>query len=143
MKTTTIILSSLALGVLSMPALADGRREHNGGHDNRGHYDARRGHYDAHRSVRPKTSVSFSFNSGYPAHYRPHYRPHYVRPVHYVHYRQPVVVVQQPQTIMLSQNGNGYCREYQSTVNIGGRLQRTYGTACQQPDGSWSLLAPL
>lgn len=30
-----------------------------------------------------------------------------------------------------------YCREYQTTVTIGGRTERMYGTACHQPDGSW------
>ncbi len=33
-----------------------------------------------------------------------------------------------------------YCREYQTMVTIGGREQRAYGTACQQPDGSWQVV---
>lgn len=33
-----------------------------------------------------------------------------------------------------------YCREYTRTVNIGGRLQDAYGTACLQPDGSWMIV---
>lgn len=33
-----------------------------------------------------------------------------------------------------------YCREYQSTIHVGGRLQQGYGTACQQPDGSWRVV---
>jgi surface antigen len=33
-----------------------------------------------------------------------------------------------------------YCREYQQTVIIEGREQRSYGTACRQPDGSWKLM---
>ncbi len=37
------------------------------------------------------------------------------------------------------QSGNSYCREYTQTVNIGGRAERAYGTACRQPDGSWQL----
>ncbi len=37
------------------------------------------------------------------------------------------------------QAGN-YCREYQTTVTIGGRPQQAYGTACRQPDGSWKVL---
>ncbi|MHB8764921.1 MAG: RT0821/Lpp0805 family surface protein [Deferrisomatales bacterium] len=32
-----------------------------------------------------------------------------------------------------------YCREYQTTAQIGGRTERAYGTACRQPDGSWQL----
>ncbi len=35
---------------------------------------------------------------------------------------------------------NAYCREYQTTVVIDGREQSAYGTACQQPDGSWKVI---
>ena len=36
------------------------------------------------------------------------------------------------------QAANGqYCREYTTTVVIGGRSERAHGTACLQPDGSW------
>ena len=30
-----------------------------------------------------------------------------------------------------------YCREYTTTVRIGGEPKQAYGTACRQPDGSW------
>ncbi|MGF1612881.1 MAG: RT0821/Lpp0805 family surface protein [Gammaproteobacteria bacterium] len=33
-----------------------------------------------------------------------------------------------------------YCREFQQTVRIGGKLEQAYGTACRQPDGSWKML---
>lgn len=33
-----------------------------------------------------------------------------------------------------------YCREFQQTVEIGGRMEQAYGTACQQPDGSWQVI---
>lgn len=33
-----------------------------------------------------------------------------------------------------------YCREFQQTVTIGGREERAYGVACQQPDGSWKIV---
>lgn len=33
-----------------------------------------------------------------------------------------------------------YCREYTRTVQIGGRTQDAYGTACQQSDGSWMIV---
>lgn len=33
-----------------------------------------------------------------------------------------------------------YCREYQQTVYVGGRQQSAYGTACQQPDGTWQIV---
>lgn len=37
------------------------------------------------------------------------------------------------------QAGN-YCREYQSTLSIGGQSEQAYGTACRQPDGSWKVV---
>ncbi len=35
---------------------------------------------------------------------------------------------------------NAYCREYQTTVTVGGREQSAYGTACRQLDGSWKVV---
>ena len=38
-------------------------------------------------------------------------------------------------------DANGaYCREFQQTINVGGQPQQGYGTACQQPDGSWKIV---
>ena len=37
------------------------------------------------------------------------------------------------------QSGGSYCREYQQTVTIDGKPERSYGTACRQPDGSWKV----
>jgi len=34
-----------------------------------------------------------------------------------------------------------YCREYVSTIVIGGEEQQGYGTACRQPDGSWLIVS--
>ena len=34
-----------------------------------------------------------------------------------------------------------YCREYQTTVRIGGRVRHAYGTACRQPDGQWKVVS--
>lgn len=33
-----------------------------------------------------------------------------------------------------------YCREYTTEVRINGRIETVYGTACQQPDGSWKAV---
>lgn len=33
------------------------------------------------------------------------------------------------------------CREFISTIIIGGREEQGYGTACRQPDGSWQLVS--
>jgi surface antigen len=32
-----------------------------------------------------------------------------------------------------------YCREFQQKVTIGGKTEKAYGTACQQPDGNWQI----
>ena len=32
-----------------------------------------------------------------------------------------------------------YCREYQQDIIVGGKPEKTYGTACRQADGSWQL----
>lgn len=37
---------------------------------------------------------------------------------------------------------DSYCREYTQRVRVGGHLQEGYGTACQQPDGSWRIEPP-
>lgn len=37
-------------------------------------------------------------------------------------------------------SAGAYCREYQSTVTVGGQVQEAYGTACRQPDGSWQII---
>jgi surface antigen len=47
----------------------------------------------------------------------------------------------QVQTVREGQTSSGaYCREYQHSVSVGGRIQEAYGTACQQPDGSWKVV---
>lgn len=33
-----------------------------------------------------------------------------------------------------------YCREYQSRARINGRMQTTYGTACQDNNGEWRIV---
>ena len=32
-----------------------------------------------------------------------------------------------------------YCREFQQNITVGGRTQTAYGTACQNPDGTWQV----
>lgn len=33
-----------------------------------------------------------------------------------------------------------YCREFRQTIEIGGKLEEGYGTACRRPDGSWQIM---
>ena len=43
-------------------------------------------------------------------------------------------------TRTIQHSGTGQiCREYQTTVTIGGREQQGYGTACQTADGDWRI----
>jgi hypothetical protein len=42
-----------------------------------------------------------------------------------------------PQTAAVPPPQN--CREYNAEVMIGGQPQPAFGTACQQPDGSWQI----
>ena len=37
-------------------------------------------------------------------------------------------------------NTGGYCREYQTVINVGGRQETAYGTACKQPNGDWKVV---
>lgn len=41
----------------------------------------------------------------------------------------------------LGYTNNDYCREYTRTIYVGGQAQQGYGTACQQPDGSWKIIS--
>lgn len=33
-----------------------------------------------------------------------------------------------------------YCREYSQTIEVGGKVEQAYGTACRQPDGTWKIV---
>ena len=38
-------------------------------------------------------------------------------------------------------SGSGlYCREFQQVITVGGQTETAYGTACQQPDGTWRIV---
>ncbi len=40
------------------------------------------------------------------------------------------------------QNRRGqYCREYTKEIQVGGRVQQAYGTACRMPDGQWQIVS--
>ena len=38
------------------------------------------------------------------------------------------------------QTPNGYCRDYQATVEIDGKQEKAAGRACRQPDGTWKVV---
>lgn len=64
----------------------------------------------------------------------PYYRP-YRRPPDVYYVPAPAPAAPAAPTVDKS-----YCREYQSTANIAGKTQKTYGAACRQPDGSWRII---
>lgn len=64
-------------------------------------------------------------------------------PVYYAYPPPPVAYPVPPPAAYSAPPPSGAsptCREYQSTVNIGGRSQTSVGTACLQPDGSWRIV---
>lgn len=34
-----------------------------------------------------------------------------------------------------------YCREYQQTITVGGKVEEAYGKACRQLDGTWKIIS--
>lgn len=38
-------------------------------------------------------------------------------------------------------NQGQYCREFSQTIQVDGRSERAYGTACRQPDGTWRIVS--
>lgn len=82
-------------------------------------------------------------SGGYTTYAAPYYTqtyvPNYVAPVEpeprVVYVQQPVVVTGGYVGVSEQQE----CREYSQTTRIGGRMQKTSGMACLQPDGTWQL----
>lgn len=107
-------------------------------------------------------SVYLGFNSGHyrpgPGYYHhPYYGPRYygprvvfVEPPPVVYGAPPLVVYVQPApnapldatpaSAPYRTSDGQYCREYQAQVMVNGAPQASYGTACQQPDGSWRVV---
>jgi hypothetical protein len=72
-----------------------------------------------------------------PAYYYP--PPVYYYPPPPTYYAPPPVAYAPPAAAPAPSLGE-HCREYQSSSTIDGRAQPTYGTACQQPDGTWRIV---
>lgn len=43
-----------------------------------------------------------------------------------------------PTTTYQASSGQ-YCREYEQTINVNGKSELAYGTACRQQDGTWRI----
>jgi hypothetical protein len=97
----------------------------------------------------PRSGIYFGF--GAPLFYPPpppmvvyRYAPPppvvYVTPPPQVVYASPPSVSAVPASPVYTDSWGRSCREYQTTVNVGGMAQPSYGTACLEPDGSWHIV---
>jgi hypothetical protein len=112
--------ASFGLALAASPAKADGWHRNDGWTLAYRYGDRRDRYWRGHRRGRTVVVVR-------PA---PVYAPPrvvYVQPA-------PQVVQAAPPPVQAS---GSYCREYTETVTIAGTVHTAYGTACQQPDGSW------
>ncbi len=105
-------------------------------------------------AARGSVSIGIGVGPVFPAY--GYYHPHrYYAPPVVMYAPPPVVVYDPPPAVVyapppslradpagpLYRSGDGrQCREYQSTVMIGGRPQPTYGTACLEGDGTWRIV---
>jgi hypothetical protein len=130
------VLALVAAALVALPAAADGW----------------------HRGSR----TSFSFYYGAPLYHRHYYgppvvmyapppvvvyraAPGYYAPPPATFYTPPPAYAQAPVDAMpaspvYTDSYGRQCREFQSTVTVGGAPQPSFGTACLQPDGSWRIV---
>ncbi|MEI8393855.1 MAG: hypothetical protein WCF85_03900 [Rhodospirillaceae bacterium] len=112
-----------------------------------------------------ETRLSVTVGNGYdPNYYRHHHhryysdwdRPVYVVPPPVIYAPPPMALAPSPSVAYAPPYAAGLnaaqtsptfvdkfgrsCREYQTSVNIGGTMRPAYGTACLQPDGSWRVV---
>ncbi len=105
--------------------------------------------------ARGSVTVDIGIGGYYPAYGHHHHRHYYAPPPVVMYPAPPVVVYEPPPRVVYApspyvaadpagpmyRSGDGrQCREYQSTVMIGGRPQSSYGTACLQADGTWRIV---
>ena len=157
-KATAVALVAATSLTLAAPAFADGRHHRNDGrgwswsdrrHDDRGgqgggHY---RGHDDGNDDALAAVAIiggvllgaALLSSASQPAYAesQPVYAPSPYGQS-YGYGQAPIQAV--PSSVIYQTQSGQYCREYQSQVNVGGRMQYSYGAACQQPDGSWRVV---
>ncbi|NYZ16411.1 hypothetical protein HL658_28040 [Azospirillum sp. RWY-5-1] len=61
-------------------------------------------------------------------------------PAGFVYAPPPPAITAEPAGPVYQARNGQYCREYQSTIRVGGVARPGYGTACQQPDGTWRIV---
>lgn len=149
-RATAIALAAATSMTLAAPAFADGRHHgggwgwsgerHGGGYD-RGYRHGHRDNDDGLAAVAVIGGVllgaALLSQAAQPA-YSPPPQTVYAPPPAAYYGQAPIQAVPASE-VYQSQSGQ-YCREYQSSVRVGGQMQYGYGTACQQPDGSWRVV---
>lgn len=153
-KATAIALATATSLTFAAPAFAGGRHHgggggqgwgwsgerHNGGHGNyaRGY---RHGQDDNDNGLAAVAIIGGALLGAallsQPAYSAPPQTVYAPPPADY--YGQAPLQATPTSDVYQSQSGQ-YCREYQSSVRVGGQMQYGYGTACQQPDGSWRVV---
>lgn len=127
------------VGLAPSPAAADSVffGFSSGGHGGRHHrhHGWRHGPRHHHHSG---LALRYSYIAPPPAYYYyPPPRVVYVPPP--VVYGPPPIAAAPASPVYQTPSGQ-YCREYQTSVMVGGRPQPSYGTACLQPDGVWRVV---
>jgi len=149
-KATAIALVAATSMTLAAPAFASGRHHGGGGWGGGGGYSHHGGggyhgggHDDNDDGLAAVALIgglvlgaAFMSAATQPAYAQPVYAP---QPSYGSSYYQQPLQATPTSDVYQSQSGQ-YCREYQSQANIGGRMTYGYGTACQQPDGSWRVV---
>ncbi|HEX7775711.1 MAG TPA: hypothetical protein VF449_04215 [Parvibaculum sp.] len=156
MKAAALALAGVATVALPVaPAFADGWHHDGGGyggggwhnspqHWNGGGYRGYRGHDDHDDGAGIAIAAGAvglllgAAIASQPAYYTPPPQTVYA-PAPSGYYDQQPLQAQPASDVYRTESGQ-YCREYQSTVRIDGRLQSSYGTACLQPDGAWRVV---
>lgn len=129
------------------PALADGW--HGGdrhGWERHGDWDRHHGGWDRGRDYDNGAAVALAAGVGLllgaaimsqPAYDAP--PPVAYAPAPSGYYGQPPLQASPASDVYRSASGQ-YCREYQSTVRVGGEWRQAYGTACLGDDGDWRVV---
>ena len=150
-KATAIALIAATSMTLAAPAFAGGRHGGGGGGwgGGGGGYSHHGGGYRGGRNDDGLAAVAligglvlgaaFMSAATQPAYSQPVYQQPTYAPAYNGYYDQQPLQATPTSDVYQSQSGQ-YCREYQSQANIGGRMTYGYGTACQQPDGSWRVV---
>lgn len=142
-----LLIAGLA-AVTALPGNAEAGSRH--GRHHGGHIGIQIGIGSLHYLLRGAPDRRYRWQRPYRSrHYRGRRYGQRYRYRHYGHrhgdggysgYASRVVVVRAPAVVAAPRAPTGQrmgCREYQTTVLIGGNEERAYGNACPNPDGSW------